>query len=117
MLFNKTTGVMLANKVFLAQNFWTRLKGLQFRKSVPEDYACIILDCKSIHTCFMRFNLDVIFVDREWRVLRIHKSLKPFRFTKPLKNAYAAIELRSGHLQVEAGQTLTLIGHGSDLIK
>ncbi|MGI6702895.1 MAG: DUF192 domain-containing protein [Clostridia bacterium] len=108
MLINKETGAVIATKVHIAERFWPKFWGLQFKKSIPEDYALIILNCNSIHTCFMRFDLDVVFVDRSFRVLKVYRGLKPFRMTPPVKDAYAVIELKAKKQPMETGQIFEL---------
>jgi uncharacterized membrane protein (UPF0127 family) len=64
-LINITNGAVLADVVQLADNFMTRLKGLLGRTGLKSDEALIIQPCKSVHTCFMRFPIDVIFLNNE----------------------------------------------------
>ncbi|MDD3850908.1 MAG: DUF192 domain-containing protein [Firmicutes bacterium] len=108
MLKNSETGAVIATDVFIADRFWPKFWGLQFRKSIPDDFACIILGCNSIHTCFMRFDLDAVFVDREWRVLKVYRGLRPFRVIPVVKGAHAVIELKSGIRCIKPGQVLEL---------
>lgn len=108
-LINKETGTVIASEVFVADRFWPKFWGLQFKKSIPDDFAFIILDCRSIHTCFMRFNLDTVFVDRRFKVLKVYRNLKPFSMTPLVKDAYAVIELKHGRLDIEPGDGLGLI--------
>jgi hypothetical protein len=109
MLVNRDTGEVIAKSVFVAKTFWPRFKGLQFTKTIPPDFAYIITGCGSIHTCFMRFKLDAVFVDENWTVLKVHSGLKPFRVTNPVKDARAVIELKHRNLCIEPGHVLELI--------
>lgn len=108
MLVNKTKDLIVARKVYLAFKFWPKLKGLQFKKDIPPDFAYVLLNCSGIHTCFMRFNLDVAFVNRNWKVIYICKDLQPFRFTRNVKDAHAVIEMKAGNLKVNVGDELEL---------
>lgn len=108
MIINKQTGTVVARDIFVADRFWTRFWGLQFRKSIPDDFAYIILGCRSIHTCFMRFDLDAVFVDRSWKVVRVYRGLRPFSVTPAVKNAWAVIELKHRDRDIEQGQVLEL---------
>ena len=56
----------------------------------------------------MRFDLDVVFVDRSFRVLKVYRGLKPFRMTPPVKDAYAVIELKAKKQPMETGQIFEL---------
>ena len=108
-LINKETGTVIASKVFVADRFWLKFRGLQLKKSIPDDFAYIILGCRSIHTCFMRFNLDAVFVDGRFKVLKVYRNLKPFSVTPFVKDAFAVIELKHGERDVEPGHDLELI--------
>lgn len=63
----------------MANTFFTRLAGLMFRKSLPEDSSLAIIPCNSIHCAFMRFSIDAAYIDDNGIVLRIVKSMKPWR--------------------------------------
>lgn len=108
-LINKETGTVIASEVFVADRFWPKFRGLQFKRSIPDDFAYIILDCRSIHTCFMRFNLDAVFVDRRLKVLKVYQNIKPFSVTSLVKDAFAVIELKHGKRDIEPGNSLELI--------
>jgi uncharacterized membrane protein (UPF0127 family) len=107
-LIDIDSGSVIATDVFIANSFWHRLRGLQFKREVPPGHAFILPGCNSVHTCFMRFDIDVIFVDKNWRVLMVFKGVTPFRFIKPQRGAYAAIEIKAGQADVCAGHRLQL---------
>ena len=108
MIINRNSGAVIAGKVFVADRFWSKLAGLQFRKNIPDDFAYVIPGCRSIHTCFMRFDLDAVFVDRSWRVVEVYNGLRPFRVTPAVKGAYAVIELKHGKRSIKPGHRLVL---------
>jgi uncharacterized membrane protein (UPF0127 family) len=85
--------VKLNIKVVKAETFWQRFIGLMFKKNIK--YSVLFKNCKSVHTFFMCFNLDVIFLDRDNRVIKIVKQLKPFRIVLPVKNAVSIVEIPS----------------------
>jgi uncharacterized membrane protein (UPF0127 family) len=107
-LMDVSSGSVVASDVFIATSFWHRLRGLQFKREVSPGHAFILPGCNSIHTCFMHFDLDVIFIDRDWKVLRVFKGVRPFRFIKPQRGAYAAIEMNAGEAKVCPGHKLQL---------
>ncbi|PIE64830.1 MAG: hypothetical protein CSA26_06495 [Desulfobacterales bacterium] len=78
-LVNKTKGVVLAQRVEEAANFSSRLVGLLGRASMDTDEALHITRCGSVHTCFMRFAIDVLFMDPHNRVLKAVENLAPYR--------------------------------------
>lgn len=76
-----------------ANTFMKRFLGLMGRK---ESYYGLLLDpCNSVHTCFMRFNLDVLFLDRDNRIVAIRHAMKPWRATSIVKNAHKVLEYPS----------------------
>jgi uncharacterized protein len=59
--------------------FWGRLIGLMGRADLPSHQAVLIAPCSSVHTCFMRFALDVYFLDKHNAVIKRYLGLKPWR--------------------------------------
>jgi hypothetical protein len=92
-IINQTKGKLLADKVIIADTFLARIKGLLGKNSLEENEALIIRPCSSIHTFFMRFAIDVVFLDRQNRVVAFKKNLVPFRLTFAHHKACLAIEL------------------------
>jgi len=50
-----------------------------WQRSLPQGEGLIIDPCNSVHTMFMRFPIDVVFVDKDGRVIKVTEGLKPFR--------------------------------------
>lgn len=83
---------MVSNLV-LANTAWKRLRGLMGRRALAPDEALWLRPCNSIHTFWMRFAIDVIWLDRKLRIVKIVKNLRPFRLTWPASQATSIIEL------------------------
>jgi len=98
LLLNERTGELVANDVELASTRETRRKGLLGRESLSAEAALVLAPCCSIHTAFMRFPIDVAFVDRDGRVIRFVRDLKPWKIAVSLR-ARAAIEFAAGSLR------------------
>jgi uncharacterized membrane protein (UPF0127 family) len=64
---------------------------------MPHDAAMIIAPCNAVHTIRMRFDIDIAFVSREGRVVKVRHAVKPWRMAAAL-GAFAAIELPAGAL-------------------
>jgi uncharacterized membrane protein (UPF0127 family) len=64
-----------------------------FKKDV--DHALLFKNCKSIHTFFMQFNLDIVYLDKDNKIVKIIKQLKPFKIVLPVKNATSILEIPS----------------------
>jgi uncharacterized membrane protein (UPF0127 family) len=92
-IFNQTKNVLLADEAITADSVFKRLKGLLGRKEFKKGEALILQPCKSIHTFFMRFPIDVLFVDKHNKVIKSIAHLEPFRFTRLYVNAAFVIEL------------------------
>jgi uncharacterized membrane protein (UPF0127 family) len=79
-----------------ADNFLTRAVGLLATKTLPGDRGLWIVPCKDVHTWFMRFSIDVVFLGKDNRVLAIKEGVKPFRFVLGPKGTVSVLELASG---------------------
>jgi hypothetical protein len=86
----------------------TRMRGLLGRKSLTRGQGLLIRPTWSIHTWFMRFAIDVVFLDRELRVLKIKQQLRPWRAAARWR-AHSALELPAGEcgrLRLQVGDRL-----------
>ncbi|MDQ6846267.1 MAG: DUF192 domain-containing protein [Candidatus Dormibacteraeota bacterium] len=90
------TGTVVAERVEMADTLWSRFMGLMFRNELPAGHGLAIRPCNSIHMFFMRFALDVVFVDGDGRVVRVLDSIRPWRASSLVRGAKAAIELPAG---------------------
>ena len=102
------TGVVLAESVEFARTFGARLLGLMGRKSLAPRSALLLEPCPQIHTCFMRFNIDVVFLDAQCRVVAVVQNVKPWRMSKFYSSARRTLEFPGGTLQgrVQPGDEL-----------
>jgi uncharacterized membrane protein (UPF0127 family) len=89
---------VLAEEIERAESVKARLKGLLGRDRIEEGRALAIEPCTSIHTFFMRFTIDAIFVSKEGRVLRALRKMKPWRMSRIYPRAVMVIELPEGTL-------------------
>ncbi|MDQ5820330.1 MAG: DUF192 domain-containing protein [Actinomycetota bacterium] len=86
------------------------MRGLLGRKELPSGDGILLRPAGSVHTFFMRFPIDVMFLDRELRVLDIAAEVRPWR-TRGARGAKAVLELTAGECArrgLEAGDLLTL---------
>lgn len=97
-LLNKATNKVLVPKLEKAEGFKARNKGLLGRDHLPADQALWIVQCPAIHTFFMKFPIDVVFVDRQMVVRKVVKHVKPWRMTLPLPFPWDVIEFPAGFL-------------------
>lgn len=94
-LRNRRSGFQLAETVEPAFDSRTRNKGLLGRDGLPDGSALILAPCSSIHTWFMRFPIDVLFVDRAGVITKVRTALRPWRMSAAW-GAHAVVELPSG---------------------
>ena len=94
--FNTRTGKELSVDVKVADNLFTRMKGLLGRKELPVGEALWIKPCFSVHTFFMKFAIDVIFLNKTNRVIAAVRNLKPNRMTRLYPRSFSVLELPPG---------------------
>ena len=92
---NARTGSVVATAVELADTRAARNRGLLGRDGMEPASALILLPCFSVHTMFMRFPIDVVFVDRDGVVVRVVTDLPPWRMAASFR-AHAVIEMMAG---------------------
>ena len=97
-LYNQTRGAVLAERAELAERPLARMKGLLGRDRLAQGEALIIKPCTSIHTFFMRFAIDVLFLDKQGHVLRAIDTLRPWRMSRIYPRAACVAELPAGTL-------------------
>jgi uncharacterized membrane protein (UPF0127 family) len=107
-VLNQTRHRSLATELALADSHWTRLRGLLGTASSDfrNGRALWITPCRGVHTLAMAFALDVIYLDREQKVVHLEQDLPPWRFAPVRLQAASVLELPSQTI----AQTQTAIG-------
>jgi hypothetical protein len=93
---NIRTHKELATNVIVADNLFTRMKGLLGKKELPFGEALWIKPCFSVHTFFMKFPIDVIFLNKKNQVIAAVSNLTPNRMTRLYPQSFSVLELPSG---------------------
>lgn len=88
-------GHVVCERCVLADRPLSRLRGLMGRRSLASGHGLLLRPSPSIHTCFMRFPIDVVFLDRELRVVSVRARLRAWRFAGQ-RGARAVLELPAG---------------------
>jgi uncharacterized membrane protein (UPF0127 family) len=96
-LWNCRSGLSVATRVVAAFDSTSRRQGLLGRSGLREGEGLVLAPCSSVHTAFMRFPLDLIFLDRGGRVLRVAAGVAPWRIRLHWR-AFAVVELAGGAL-------------------
>jgi len=110
-LRNCRTGRLIAQTVISAFESDDRRKGLLGRESFEKGSAMVIAPSNAIHTFFMRFPIDVVFVRRNGVVVKVRRNVQPGRAVVSFR-AYAVIELPAGTLAADdarVGDVLTMV--------
>lgn len=95
----------------VAENPWTRAVGLLGRKDLPKGRGLWIRPCKSIHTFFMKFPIDLVYLTSDGTVVKTCLRVRPFRLSAGGRRAHSVLELPPGFLEragLQVGERLTL---------
>ena len=96
---NTSRETELASNARAANTFWSRLVGLLGRKSLEPGEALLIEPCSSVHTAFMRFTIDVVYLDKERRVIKMVPRMVPFRASALWRGGHSVVELPAGRIE------------------
>ena len=96
-IVNARSGKVVAERLLTAFDSRTRKKGLLAHDSLPQSTAMVIAPSNAVHTFFMKFPIDIVFVSKGGRVLKIRSSVPAWRMTASLR-AFAVLELAAGSL-------------------
>ena len=100
-------GSIVCTRCAIADSPTTRMRGLLGRHDLAEDEGMFFTRTGSIHTFFMRFPIDVVFCDRDLRVLEVVRELRPWRIASR-RGAKVVVELPAGTAAFEPGDQLLL---------
>lgn len=92
-------GTIVAERVELAWDFVGRLRGLMGRSSIEPGDGVWLRPCSSIHMMFVRFPIDVVFLDQGDRVLKVAPSVRPWIGVAGCLGAESALELAAGEAE------------------
>lgn len=106
---NATAGRVLAPRLLPAFDRESRNQGLLGRDGLQPDQALVLAPCSGVHTWFMRFPIDVIFVSRAGVVLKVRRAVRPWRLALRL-GAFAVVEMAAdASAGTEAGHELVVV--------
>jgi uncharacterized membrane protein (UPF0127 family) len=98
-VINESNNKLLVDRLFLADGFLTRFKGLMGREKINPREGILLVPCNSVHTMFMRFNLDLVFLDKNNSVIKIIAGLGPWKIVLPVSGAVKTLELPEGTVE------------------
>ena len=109
-MLTRVGGEVVCERCALATTAITRITGLLGRAELPEREGILLQPASSIHTAFMRFAIDVVFLDRELNVVGVESDVPPWR-AAGRRGAKAVLELAAGEARrrgVAPGERLVL---------
>jgi uncharacterized protein len=112
MIMNKNTGTIIVRRLVKAKNFWSRFWGLMPRKYINGDEGLLLTPCNSVHTFFMSFPIDVVYLDSSMKVIAIFENVKPWRVLPMKKGGRYVLETTPGlinHTKTAVGDLLQVI--------
>lgn len=92
---NLTRKTQLATSMEVAGTGSTRSKGLLGRKSLEPGQALWIIPCEAVHTFWMQFAIDLVYIDKKYRVRKVRSAVPPWRISGCI-SAHSVIELPAG---------------------
>lgn len=95
-IYNTTRQVVLAEDLRVAFDFWSRLRGLMGKHSLPIGEGLLLKPCNCVHSFFMSFSFDAVFLDEEMVIVHIIEAMPPFRWSPIIRKACSVLELPSG---------------------
>ncbi|MGA2475444.1 MAG: DUF192 domain-containing protein [Terriglobia bacterium] len=104
-VYNRTKETFLAFRVKVADSVLTRMVGLLGKRSLEPEGGVWIVPCNSIHTIGMLFTIDVVLLDKDFKVVGLHELLRPFSIMRPYFHAESVIELPP-HTIFKSGTTV-----------
>jgi uncharacterized membrane protein (UPF0127 family) len=108
---NATRGTVLADRVTVAASLLTRARGLLGTPALPPRHGLLLRPCRQVHSFFMRYPLDLVFVDVHGRVVLTRPAFPKNRISPLVRRAAAVLELAAGALAetpTEAGDLVQI---------
>jgi uncharacterized membrane protein (UPF0127 family) len=91
-------GIIICHTMVEAKNIFYRMKGLMFSKQLPNCDGFLISPCNSIHTFFMLYDLDIVFLDKDFETVKIIYNMSPWKMTWIYFRARHVLEMKAGTL-------------------
>ena len=111
LIFNVTRRTSVCERAVLANRPVQRMRGLLGRRSLPAGEGLLLQPAASVHTTFMRFPIDVVFLDGDLRVVKLVERMPPWRAASS-RQARATLELAAGEATargIQIGDQLRLV--------
>ncbi len=86
-------------RIIRATGFWQRFRGLMWTDALAEDHALLIEHCASVHTFFMRFALDVVYLNKQMQIVKLEMNVPPWRLSWGGSGARHTLEMAAGGIE------------------
>jgi uncharacterized membrane protein (UPF0127 family) len=113
---NATRNVILASKVFVANNFFMRFKGLLGTRKLDAGCGLVLIPCNQIHMFWMTYAIDALFISKEGVVVGLAERLKPWRVSPAFKGSNSCLELPAGTISstgTQIGDKIEMKSHSN----
>lgn len=104
-------GLVVASPAHIANSFGSRFRGLLGRTGLDSQEGLLIMACRDVHTCGMRFSIDVIFLNDALEIVRLTPKTRPWRFYRGGRQSRHVLEVASGtidRLELASGDKFEL---------
>jgi uncharacterized protein len=111
-LYNAGNGKLIAGQVEAASTFLRRFRGLMLTRELPQQCALHIRPCRSVHTYFMRYPIDVLYLDEAGHVVGTDERLAPGKIGSRVPRTRSVVELPAGRIRetdTRIGQTVKFV--------
>ncbi|MGZ3787109.1 MAG: DUF192 domain-containing protein [Bacteriovorax sp.] len=110
-ILKNKNGEIICNRMKMATHLFERMKGLMFSTELPSCDGFLISPCNSIHTFFMLYSLDLLFLDRNFKVIKVLYDVSPWRMTWIYFKSHQVLEMKAGSLNknVKSGDQLEAV--------
>lgn len=104
----RDSGEIICQHLKLAETIDERMLGLMFKDEMPGCDGLLISPCNSIHTFFMKMSIDVVFLTKDFKVVKVFYNLKPWKMTAIYFKSKHVLEMRAGTLvpNLQIGESL-----------
>lgn len=95
-VINQRSGQVIAENILYANSMYKRFIGLMGKNEINHNEGVFLTPCNSIHMMFMKFPLDIIFLDRKNKVIHITENIKPWQISRIVFKAQSVLEVMAG---------------------
>ena len=100
--YNSSKNIIISDDAKVAKTFFSRSLGLIPKKKLKKEECLIIKPCCSVHTFFMNFPIDVLFINNENKVIAAYENVKPWKILPIHLSSKKVLELPSGSIQTKS---------------